>query len=115
MDPLTVKPHEAAGWTGAIAALAALLARLLPRRRQLPEGESKRVRELEAENDKLEAQLLDARFQAVEDRLGAKISALEKRLDDVLRENGRQAEQIKKLDKDHDNYFRKLRGEKPKE
>lgn len=101
MDPLQVKPHEAAGWTAAIGALSAFLARLFKVRRAA--GESPRVRELEAENEALKERVADQKLQLV-------LQPLNEQLANVLRENGRQQGELDVCKRDLNALGNKLRG-----
>lgn len=104
MDPANLKPEH--GVIAAIAsALGTIAGRFLPRK-QLPAGPTKRERELEEK-------LLEQRFASMRADFTYALEGLRRELADVLRENGRQGLRIEALEKDLDNYFRKLRGEKP--
>lgn len=105
MDPLTVKPHEAATWTATVGALFAFLMRIFTVRqmRRGEGGKSKREQELEKENaelaEKNRQQLLELTVQPIRQQLA-----------DVLRENGRQAERLDILEADWDALGNKLRS-----
>jgi len=98
MDPSDLKPEHGA-FTAIGAAAGAVLARLFPRRRG--DGESKAERELR-----------EVREELVSQKIAAVRQELQGQLADLLRENGRQAEQIKTLQHDVNNLWRRLRGEK---
>lgn len=101
MDPSDIKP-EHGGFAALFTALGAFLARYLPRRRQLEPGDSKRVRELEQQLEEAKEKLVDQKLEMMRRELGD-------RLDQVLRENGRQQQQLDQAKKDVDALGAKCR------
>jgi hypothetical protein len=98
-----VEPRpEHAGIAAIATAIGAALARYLPKRRQLPAGESARVRELEAQLEAARDKLLEQRFEGLHREI-AELRA------DLLRENGSQQRQLDVAKKDLDALGAKAR------
>lgn len=121
-DPLQMKPHELGLWSSAIAALATLVTRVVTvrqvRRKELP-TETREQREKRIEDQRriadLEEQVLAGRFEKLRAEFLGLIAAERSRVDNLQQQNGSQAQQIKELTLDLRNYFRMMRGEKPKD
>jgi hypothetical protein len=112
VDPSDIKPEHGA-FAAIGSAVGALLARLLPRRRELPQGPTKRELEAERHIADLEEKLLDMRFKGLEDKVMAVIAAERVRIDNLQQQNGSQGQRLEIAEKDINNLWRRERGEEP--
>jgi uncharacterized protein YhaN len=81
----------------------------LPKRRALPAGETSRVRELEQRLAEKEEQLEAAKELLSDQKLELLKQDLVTRIDNVLRENGRQQQQLDQAKRDVDALGAKCR------
>jgi hypothetical protein len=108
MDASDLKP-EHGGIAAFFGALGVFLARYLPKRRALPAGETSRVRELEQRLAEKEEQLEAAKELLSDQKLELLKQDLVTRIDNVLRENGRQQQQLDQAKRDVDALGAKCR------
>jgi hypothetical protein len=110
-DPLQVKPHEVGIWTTAIGSLGYLLRSMIGRRRGEPAGAGggARVRELEAQLAESAERLAEEKLKGLESRVMFAVTTERLRIDDILRENGKQAQRLEQNEDDNDALGQKVR------